>query len=99
MWEVVIDMCDRQALKEALLSEMGDEYERARKKFKKFNSRHEGYGVILEELDEAWNSIKLNELNAKLEPEIIQVGAMCLRFLIDIVYDCSMPTKKGEESD
>ena len=93
----LVKMCDGEAMKEALLSEIGDEYERACKKFSKFNSRHEGYAVILEELDEAWDSIKTNQLNAILELEIIQVGAMCLRFLMDLIYDCSVSKEMDEE--
>ena len=53
-------------------------------KFAAFNSVHEGYAVILEELDELWDSIKSKESsNKEVEEEAIQVGAMALRFLID----------------
>lgn len=82
-------MTDRKAMRDALLMEIGEEYERAIKKFKPFNSRHEGYAVILEELDEVWDAIKGDSLNATLEPEIIQVGAMVLRFLMDLIYQSS----------
>lgn len=46
-------------------------------------SQHEGYAVILEELDEAWEEIKRNNKEAATE-EMIQVAAMALRFLIDV---------------
>jgi len=59
------------------------EYLRASKKFPKFNSRHEGYAVIKEELDELWDAIKENATNDLVEEEAVQVGAMALRFLID----------------
>lgn len=52
-------------------------------KFPPFNSAHEGYAIILEEVDEMWESIKENDLqNAK--EEAIQVAAMAIRFLLDV---------------
>ena len=51
------------------------EAERASQKFKPFNSAHEGYAVILEELDEMWEAIKSNDREAALQ-EAVQVGAM-----------------------
>ena len=60
------------------------EYIRARTYFDKFNTAHEGYAVILEELDELWELIKTKgTTKVQLEEEAIQVGAMALRFLID----------------
>lgn len=57
----------------------------ATKKFGPFATTHEGYAVILEEMDELWDAIKDKEKGmAELEKEAIQVGAMALRFLIDI---------------
>jgi len=65
-----------------------NEYERATKKFSIFNSTHEGYAVILEELDEAWNNIKKNDRkNATIE--MIQVAAMAIRWLMDC-GDCEV---------
>jgi hypothetical protein len=58
------------------------EYKEARLKHKKMNSMHEGYAVILEELDEAWEQIKKDN-KIKTRGEIYQVAAMCLAFLIE----------------
>ena len=80
---------DRKAMRDALLMEIGDEYERAIKKFPTFTTRHEGYAVILEELDEVWTAIKDDELITVVERELVQVGAMVLRFLMDLVYHSS----------
>lgn len=44
-------------------------------------SRHEFYGVIKEELDEVWDDIKKDRSMKDLVPEIIQVAAMCIRYL------------------
>lgn len=50
-----------------------------------FNSYHEGYAVILEELDEVWTEIKKKEQSEeRIREEMIQVGAMVLRFLYDL---------------
>ena len=89
-------MGNREALRDALLLDIAEEYESASKRYPKFATRHDGYAVILEELDEVWDAIKTNQLNAVLEPELKQVGAMILRFLMDIIYGSS-PTKVKEE--
>lgn len=60
-----------------------EEYDSATLKFGPFNSTHEGYAVILEELDELWDAIKGNVSKKIMRKEAIQVGAMALRFLND----------------
>lgn len=53
---------------------------------KTFNSCHEGYAVILEEVNELWDEIKRNPRNdEEVKKEAIQVGAMVVRFLYDLV--------------
>jgi len=72
---------------EDLLLEIKKEYQDAEQKFNSFNSCHEGYAIIKEELDELWEEIKKKrELRNKdnLKKEAIQVAAMALRFC----YDC-----------
>jgi hypothetical protein len=44
---------------------------------------HQGYAIILEELDEAWFEIKCNDKKRTRE-EMLQVAAMALRFLHDV---------------
>ncbi len=64
-----------------------DEYSRATQLNGPFHSAHEGYAVILEELDELkaeiWKKTSARNLH-KMEAEAIQVGAMALRFLVDV---------------
>jgi hypothetical protein len=58
----------------------------ARSKFSKFNSAHEGYAVMKEEVDELWDEIKVKQKDrdkAKMKKEAIQVGAMAIRFIQD----------------
>lgn len=63
------------------------EYNRAISLNGPFNSAHEGYAVILEELDELWDEVKkkaIERSNDKMTKEAVQVGAMALRFLVDV---------------
>jgi hypothetical protein len=46
----------------------------ARTKFPAFNSPHEGYAVIAEELDELWDDVKADRPAHAID-EAIQVGA------------------------
>jgi hypothetical protein len=61
-----------------------DELLTATKKFGAFNSTHEGYAVIKEELDELWDGIRFNADPKSLELEAKQVAAMAIRFLVDM---------------
>ena len=59
------------------------EYIRARQHFKPCHSGHEGYAVLLEEVEEMWDAIKTNNI-AHARHEVVQVGAMALAFLLEI---------------
>ena len=63
------------------------EYMRATVKFGKFHNAHEGYAVLLEEVDELWDSVKLNQRIPRRDTEImheaIQVAAMAIRIIVD----------------
>jgi len=55
--------------------------------YRKFNSYHEGISVIREEFEELWDEIKKNSANRDPErilEEARQLGAMAMRFLIDL---------------
>lgn len=50
-----------------------------------FNSVHEGYAVLLEELDELWVEIKRKEVDlAKVRTEGIHVGVMVARLVSEL---------------
>ena len=65
------------------------EYKRARTLFPPFKSGHEGYAVILEELDELWDSIKgvhnSNSTESGMTTECIQIAAMAMAFHLDLL--------------
>ena len=64
---------------------VGAEVARAVKKFPPLNSAHEGYAVILEELDELWEEIKAQTPDREaMRREAVQVAAMAVRFLLDV---------------
>ena len=72
----------------AIIYSVQSELDSARKKFKKFNSTHEGYAVIKEELDELWKEVKRKKKNKKkMEREALQVSAMAIRFILDLLID------------
>lgn len=51
-----------------------------------WHSAHEGYAVLLEEVDELWDEVKLSTHNTrKMRIEACQIAAMALRFLIEVV--------------
>ena len=65
------------------LTDIRREYSRARKKFAPMRGPHEGYAVILEELDEMWDAIKANNIT-DARNEALQVAAMALAFLLEV---------------
>ena len=69
------------------LHEIGQEVMRARQKFRPFNSAHEGYAVLLEEVEELWQEVKRKQSSRDLErmqAEAVQIAAMAIRFLTDV---------------
>jgi hypothetical protein len=60
------------------------EYVSASEKFGPFNSAHEGYAVIKEEVDELWDAIKSNQSSGAQRAEAVQIAAMAIRFIFDI---------------
>lgn len=70
------------------VEEVYKEAQRAKSLFKDdFVNQHEGYAVILEELDELWQEVKKNQKNYDIEAqrkEAIQCAAMCIRFIAEL---------------
>lgn len=70
------------------MGKIREEYERAIQKNPVFYSHHEGYAILLEEVQELWDEIKNDKVDNKqarierIRLEAIQVGAMALKMLI-----------------
>ena len=73
-----------------ILSIVENEVLNACANFPPFHSAHEGYAIILEEVDELWAEIKNNKAPNSLTrqlKEAKQVAAMAIRFMLDIKLD------------
>lgn len=67
---------------------VGKELSNAREHYPRFNSAHEGYAVILEEMHELWAEVmkKPKDRNAEsMRLECIQIAAMAQRFYEDVI--------------
>ena len=74
---------------QTIQDEIFREFIKASGRFPAFNSAHEGYAVILEEVDEFWEEVKKNpekhpECKENMRKECTRIAAMCLRFLHDL---------------
>ncbi len=70
------------------LERIYNEYVEGRKKFGKFKSEYEAYGVILEELNEFWHLVQNHDKEwagpDNMKSEIQAVGAMAVAYLVEI---------------
>jgi NTP pyrophosphatase (non-canonical NTP hydrolase) len=76
-----------------ILNLIQNEVSRAKSMFPgNFVNQHEGYAVLLEEVDELWDEIKKNQKNYDLlaqKKEAIQVAAMAVRICVELLYDAN----------
>lgn len=66
------------------LKAIESEFYRASDLYPDLHSNHEGYAVIKEEVDELWDEIKKSKDtkgNERIRHELIQIGAMAVRYL------------------
>lgn len=57
-----------------------------------FNSLHEAYSVVLEEVDELWTEVKAKEVDlARVRTEGIHVAAMALRLIAELTPPKEIP--------
>ena len=71
-----------------LLNEIAIEVSRAESLHAPINSVHEGYSVILEELDEFWEQVRLKRADRnpeRMRRELIETAAMCIRTIRDVI--------------
>ena len=77
------------------------EHLKATQMYRAFRSMHEGYAVILEELDElkaeVWKKPRLRDREL-LRKEAIQVAAMAFRFAVDLTDEEAANAQYSEEN-
>ena len=71
-----------------LIKEIKREFDFATSKFGSFNNAHEGYAVLLEEVDELWENIKLKQTDPYRTPSIVQEAIHVATMAIRLIYDC-----------
>lgn len=77
------------------------ELAQARKLHPPIHSLHEGYAVLLEEVDELWEQVRMKSLARDpdmIGRELIQIAAMAQRMAEDLGY-CPLPLDLPHESD
>lgn len=78
-----------------ILAEILEELIRAQKAYPPFNSAHEGFSILNEEVDELWEHVKVKQRDrnpVSMQEEAIQIAAMAVRFAYDVCY-----TQKGKK--
>jgi hypothetical protein len=83
----IIDMPKNELIIDLTIGLVRDELERAMEMWPPMQSAHEGYAVILEELDELWDLVKVNQKRHDLgamRNEAVQLAAMAARFVADL---------------
>ncbi len=69
------------------VTDAGEELDSAAEKWPAFNSAHEAFAVLSEEVDELWAHVKTNQKKRDLSAmrkEAIQVAAMAMRFAAEV---------------
>lgn len=89
-------MGDEPTKQERILRLVQAELDRAAK-FPIFNSAHEGYGVLLEEVDELWDAIKNNKTVHPIDQmaEAIQVAAMAVKYVESLAGAATLDALEG----
>ena len=83
-----------------LMDEIRVELERAQELFAPMANLHEGYAVLLEEVDEFWEHVKVNQKKrdyAVIRKELIQVAAMSARCIVDCIDRLGGSAPAGKE--
>ena len=89
------DSFDKYVKSEKIYNDVMTELDKAELKYPQFHSLHEGYAVLKEEVDELWDMVKTSKklhlhnetstYNAQMKSEAIQVAAMAIRFIKDLL--------------
>jgi len=79
------------------------EINRARSKHAPLHSLHEGYAVLLEEVDELWERVKMQNTNHEGDTptyrELVQIGAMAQRIAEDVIRSNAALERSARSDD
>jgi len=76
---------NREALRIQAINDSAEELNRAIRLHPPMRGPHEGYALILEELEELWEEIKRKTIDRdRMRREAVQVAAMAMRFVADV---------------
>jgi hypothetical protein len=68
-----------------IYNEVQAEVTRSRKLHGDFHGAHEGYAVLLEEVNELWDEVKLRKRGfLTMRTECVQIAAMAIKFAEDV---------------
>lgn len=68
-----------------IYAQIQQEIDNSRSRHGEFTGSHEGYAVLLEEVDELWSEIKKrNRSFTAMKEECVQIAAMAVKFIEDI---------------
>ena len=75
----------RHTISDHIIQELRDEYYKATVDFPSFRSAHEGYAILLEEMDELKAEVfRKTRLDYQLRKEALHVAVMAIRFITDL---------------
>lgn len=98
---IIIEPAPQQPPRSLAVRDVEEELRAARRAHPgRFNSAHEGFAVLKEEVDELWDEVKARDRDmSAMREEAIQVAAMALRFIEDVcdapVLSVSFQLSKG----
>ena len=72
---------------QTILNKVQSEVDQAKANWPPFNSAHEGFAVLKEEVDELWDWVRVKQKDRNIElmkKEAIQVAAMAVRFATEV---------------
>ena len=71
-----------------VFSEIKKELDKAQTKHAPMHGPHEGYAVILEEVDELWDEVRAQKHDiSSMKKEALHIAAMAARFVLDLCQE------------
>ncbi len=74
---------DLTDVEEGVLEEVLQELRSAEMKHGQFNSMHEAYGVLVEEVEEFFDEVRANDYHGSMRHELIQTAGVAMRAVLE----------------